>query len=483
MYDIDLSATSEERQTLEILTEFETSLEKIDTSPLPVAAKLQAINIMATSKLNFYYPNMTFSEKTFDKIENTIVSYIRHWLELNSSSNRAFMFTPRSKGGLGMISPRSTYHAKKLSFYLDLLNSTDTQTRRIARKSLHLHLDKRKCQRASTATENCFASYQTDNNYRLIKTGKVNWRRSQWVHLNELCGRLKVHLRGNEEEDFVMTAEVDENIQVNITDAQSLYMFLKSQHLQNAVQDWREKESQGRLARADEIDYALSSSHLTNLHLSDKIVQFVTKGRLQLLECNTLLHTYYPATYSKSCSRCGYASETVSHILNGCAENKNSIQKRHDRIVDIVRRNIASVDTTTVIENKVIKPTHFGADAENFTAAPHTKPDLCVIDNRTRKCSIIEVSVPFDAFVSDCYQHKFDKYQPLNQCIQETGYQCKTVVLVVGALGSVHTRFVSGLKLLGLTPYRAKSVARYASVSAMIGSRMIWKQRCKQVHH
>ena len=481
-YDINLTATSEERQIEEIVREFDRTIEKIDTSPLPVAAKLQAINIMATSKLHFYYPNMIFSEKVLGTFENTIVSYVRHWLGLNNSSNRAFMFTPRSKGGLGMLSPRSTYHAKKMSFYLELLNSTDEQTRRTARKSLQLHLDKRKCKRASTQTDDCFAWYQTDNNYRLVKTGKVNWRRSQWVHVNELCGRLKIRLRGNEAEDFVMSADVDENIHVNITDGQSLYMFLKSQHLQSVHQEWREKESQGRLARADDINHSLSSSHLTNLHLSDKIVQFVTKARLQLLECNTLLHTYYPAVYTKTCLRCGHASEKVSHVLNGCASSKNSFQKRHDRIVEIVRRNVAFTNTTsTILDNKIIKPTHFGAESDAFTATTHTKPDLCLINNTKNTCTIIEVSVPFDAFASECYKHKFHKYQPLNQSIQELGFQCKTIVLVVGSLGSVHNRFVSGLKMTGIPNCRAKSIARFASVSAMIGSHIIWKQRCRHV--
>ena len=85
--------------------------------------------------------------------------------------------------------------------------------------------------------------------------------------------------------------------------------------------------SQGRLARADSIGSSLSSSHLVNFHHSDSLVKFFLKERLQLLECNSLLHTYYPGTYAKSCSRCGFYADTVSHALNGCRESKNSSQQ------------------------------------------------------------------------------------------------------------------------------------------------------------
>ena len=106
---------------------------------------------------------------------------------------------------------------------------------------------------------------------------------------------------------------------------------------------------------------------------------------------------------------------------------------------------------------------------------------MCVIDRETGACTIVEVSVPFDAFVDDCYQGKFDKYLPLCEEIQNIGFSCKICVLVVGALGSVHKRVVSGLQMTGIAKFRAKSIARYMSVSTMIGSFIIWKQRCKRV--
>ena len=115
-----------------------------------------------------------------------------------------------------------------------------------------------------------------------------------------------------------------------------------------------------------------------------------------------------------------------------------------------------------------------------FVGVGATRPDAGVIDREQRTCIIVEVAVPFDPFVSECYQGKFDKYLPLCQRIQEFGFDCKVLVFIVGSLGSIHSKFVSGLKIAGFPLRRAKALAKFCSVSVMIGSRMAWKRRCRE---
>ena len=294
---------------------------------------------------------------------------------------------------------------------------------------------------------------------------------------------MQLHLR-QDTEQYTLSYQPDGVVQLSFTEHAAFFSSFKRHLMQSMRNDWTLKESQGRLARVHSINHALSMSHLTNLHLSDSLVIFVIKARLQLLECNTLLHTYFPTTFQKQCQRCGFFTETVSHILNSCRENKNSIQKRHNRIAEIVCRSVMEVNTNaTSIADKILTPALFTSSADNaFSNITHTRPDLCVIDHANNKCLLIEVSVPFDAFVEDCYTNKFNKYLPLCQKIGELGFQCKTLVLVVGSLGSVHSRFSSGLKMAGIPAHRAKAIARYCSISAMIGSRIIWKQRCKNTN-
>ena len=61
-----------------------------------------------------------------------------------------------TSGGLGSFNPRIIYYAKKLSFYLNVLNSDDEQTQHTTRQSFELHMKKRKCEEADTHQENFY---------------------------------------------------------------------------------------------------------------------------------------------------------------------------------------------------------------------------------------------------------------------------------------------------------------------------------------
>ena len=122
-YEIRIDDNS--NQIDDLLSDFEKCLDQIDVSLLPSTAKLEAINIMCMSKINFYFPNLIFLEKHLMLLEDLIVGYARHWLSLNNSSTRAFFFTPQSKGGLGLINPKVMYYGKHMAFVLSVLNSND----------------------------------------------------------------------------------------------------------------------------------------------------------------------------------------------------------------------------------------------------------------------------------------------------------------------------------------------------------------------
>ena len=92
-----------------------------------------------------------------------------------------------------------------------------------------------------------------------------------------------------------------------------------------------------------------------NHNVEDKIRNFVTKCRLQLLPCQSLLSLYYPNVHTKNCENCNFYSETVSHVLNGCIKFKDIYQKRHNRIVDLLYDKIAYANKTCEVLN-VLKP-------------------------------------------------------------------------------------------------------------------------------
>ena len=93
-------------------------------------------------------------------------------------------------------------------------------------------------------------------------------------------------------------------------------------------------------------NYACSMEHLKNGKLSDRLVQFIVKGRLQIAETNVLLQKMYPDVYGKACRLCRNPHDTISHVLNGCMEFKKNYMERHNRIVDILVETIKKYNQT-----------------------------------------------------------------------------------------------------------------------------------------
>ena len=137
------------------------------------------------------------------------------------------------------------------------------------------------------------------------------------------------------------------------------------------------------------------------------------------------------------------------------------------------------------IKDQLIKPTNFIETENRLFQTQACRPDitLTLIDVENKTVKIIEVAVPFDAFLDVSYQSKFEKYVPLSLEINELGFYSEIIVLIVGSLGNIHNRFSSGLVRLGLPKYEANFLTKFCSISAILGSKIVWNMRCKDVLH
>ena len=89
---------------------------------------------------------------------------------------------------------------------------------------------------------------------------------------------------------------------------------------------------------------------------------------------------------------------------------------------------------------------------------------------------ILEVGCSFDGSMEQAFARKLLKYQPRVARLDSLGWRCKLVGLIFGSLGHVHRRAARGLQTAGLTKTRAKHLARYCSVSAVVGSLAVWRR-------
>ena len=153
-------------------------------------------------------------------------------------------------------------------------------------------------------------------------------------------------------------------------------------------------------------------------------------------------------------------------------------QERHNRIVDCLYSKICYANKESeVFKDKVLKPSMFDSQLDSFNHI-HKRPDIVLIDKVQRLVLITEVSVPYDCHISKCFQSKFDKYFPLAQEINNLGFRTEIIVLLIGSMGSIHTKFINGLMKNNLNRTESNCLARYCSISACIGSFRVWKKKC-----
>ena len=152
-----------------------------------------------------------------------------------------------------------------------------------------------------------------------------------------------------------------------------------------------------------------------------------------------------------------------------------------DMTIILIASTLATMGNIEALIFSNVNAAMFNSESEGlYGNLIHRKPDLIVIDKSEMKVFVVEISTPFDAFINQCYQTKFDYYLPLCELINvDTLYTCKTVVIIIGATGCVHNKVIAGLKMLGISTRKSKAVAKYLSLSAAIGSKLVWQMRVK----
>ena len=168
----------------------------------------------------------------------------------------------------------------------------------------------------------------------------------------------------------------------------------------------------------------------------------------------------------------------MSHALNGCTKYNSNYQARHNRIVDLVHDKVVAFNANIkVIKDHIVKPSDFIETHSPSFETQARRPDIILIDKQNGTVKIVEVQVPFDAFLKLSYQTKFEKYVPLSLEINALGFYTEIIVLIVGSLGTVHNKFNSGLVHLGIPKHESNFLTKYCSISAILGSKIVWNLR------
>ena len=230
--------------------------------------------------------------------------------------------------------------------------------------------------------------------------------------------------------------------------------------------------------------HSVSHSFIKNTALNEDIITFTVKARLQVLPTKLNLSIWFPSTQAPHCLHhtTEQITETLPHILNGCHAYGGMYIARHDRIVELIVKDISKYHVPTVRmykHSRVIPPMfHLCNNPDIFTSLTANTPDVVIVDEESREVSVLEMACTFDPSLEEAFMTKVIKYQPLLHTISELGYRCRLFVFIFGSLGHAHRLVVRGFQQLKMPKKEAKRLAKYCSVSAIIGSRHIWRRRC-----
>ena len=112
------------------------------------------------------------------------------------------------------------------------------------------------------------------------------------------------------------------------------------------------------------------------------------------------------------------------------------------------------------------------------------KPDLVIINRKSKEVKLVELTVPWDTSsnMAAAFQRKTERYQDLATEIQGNGYKCFNIPLEIGTRGVVDSRNRTVLTQLchSLKVNKVSCVTKNCSKLALLGSYTLWNARYSQ---
>ena len=221
---------------------------------------------------------------------------------------------------------------------------------------------------------------------------------------------------------------------------------------------------------------------LYNLNLSDILVKFCIKARLNILPLLPTEYTKHLWNEENDPLRklCKLKWEYMSHVLNGCKMLNNFYNRRHDRIVDKLADELKMITESTrwIFVNKLFENV-FPDMKEELMFIVHRKPDIVFFRNGV--WYIIEITVCYDSYFEYSYAGKVERYSLLLDCLRRHGIEAKLQVLCFGSLGCIKRNVWNNLRVIGLDADSIKSFLSWASISCVIGANYVWRHRVKKI--
>ena len=137
------AAREKETQAKDILKDYQELLESVIKCQLPLALKLEALELVVMSKIQHHFPNTNISEELPQEFDKALTSFLRHLFDIFTNTAACTCYIRKKLGGLEVRKPSIVYRATRINHLIKMLNHIDDNIRYIAKNSLELDMKKR----------------------------------------------------------------------------------------------------------------------------------------------------------------------------------------------------------------------------------------------------------------------------------------------------------------------------------------------------
>ena len=173
---------------------------------------------------------------------------------------------------------------------------------------------------------------------------------------------------------------------------------------------------------------------------------------------------------------------TLGHIMSNCKEALDRFEWRHNNIVHYLHslfsaQRLGGVEVFADLDGLRVN----GVTIPSDVAMTAQKPDLVIINRKSKEVKLVELTVPWDttANMTAAMTRKTERYKELTTSIQGNGFKCLNIPLEVGTRGLINARNKGVLTQLchGLKVGKVSSVIKNCSKLALLGSYTLWNAR------
>ena len=270
-------------QVLEFIVKFKSNVDKICACNLPITLKCSAINNLALAQILHHFYNTRLEEQEIEDLDKYVTTKIRQLLGIYSSTTDLIIYLPRKNGGIGIKRISDVYRSTRIAFLIKMINHSEKHFQNIARESLNLDFKKRKI--ISSNEENNFLGYSVNmNGYLNIRT--MYAVKSDWIDLFRFSKKFNVKVHWKENDAKVKIGDEYYDDKADLT--KRLFMHSVKRDLNKAST----LSLQGTYFNLENIDEKNSHTIYYNWKLSDDLVKFVIKARLNILPTNFTLYIW-----------------------------------------------------------------------------------------------------------------------------------------------------------------------------------------------